>query len=157
MLEIGNGMSATEDRTQFSLWAEMAAPLISGTNIVNASSGTMSILTNRDVIAVDQDPLGRQGVQVASAGGLNVLAKPLANGDVSVVLFNETGATATISTTAAAIGKTGAASYTLTDLWTGAVSSISGTISASVPAHGTVMYRVAGRAAAPMPARSARV
>ncbi|MGH6653716.1 MAG: glycoside hydrolase family 27 protein, partial [Actinocrinis sp.] len=86
MLEIGNGMSATEDQSEFSLWAEMAAPLVSGTNIANASPTTLSILTNKAVIAVDQDSLGRQGVQVSSVGGLDVLAKPLANGDVSVAL-----------------------------------------------------------------------
>jgi alpha-galactosidase len=122
----------------------MAAPLIAGTNIASASSGTLSTLTNTRVIAVDQDPLGKQGVLVSSAGGLDVLAKPLSNGDVAVALFNETGSTATITTTAGAVGKTGASGYTLTDLWTGAVSSTSGTISASVPAHGTVMYRLAG-------------
>jgi alpha-galactosidase len=144
MLEIGNGMSATEDQSEFSLWAEMAAPLIEGSNLVNASPATLSILTNKAVIAVDQDPLGRQGTEVSSAGGLDVLAKPLANGDVSVALFNETGSTATISTTAAAIGKSGSSSYTLTNLWTGATSATTGTISASVPAHGTVMFRVAG-------------
>ncbi|MFL6117543.1 MAG: cellulose binding domain-containing protein, partial [Catenulispora sp.] len=60
-----------------------------------------------------------------------------------VALFNENSGTATISTTANAIGKTGSASYTLTDLWTGATSTTTGTISASVPGHGTVMYRVA--------------
>ena len=144
MLEIGNGMSATEDHSEFSLWAEMAAPLISGTNIANASSTTLSILTNTNLIAIDQDPLGKQGVQVASVGGLDVLAKPLANGDVAVALFNETGSAATISTTAGAIGKTGAASYRLVDQWSGAASTTSGTISASVPAHGTVVYRVSG-------------
>ena len=73
-----------------------------------------------------------------------MLAKQLANGDVAVALFNENSSTATITTSATAIGKSGASSYTLTDLWTGAVSTTSGTISASVPAHGTVMYRVAG-------------
>jgi alpha-galactosidase len=144
MLEIGNGMSATENASEFSLWAEMAAPLIAGTNLVSASSATLSVLTNRAVIAVDQDSLGKQGHEVSASGGLDVLAKPLANGDVSVALFNETGSAATISTTAAAIGKTGAASYTLTNLWTGATSTTTGTISASVPAHGTVMFRVAG-------------
>jgi len=144
MLEVGNGMSATEDRAHFSLWAEMAAPLIAGNNIPNASATTLSILTNSRVIAVDQDPLGRQGRMVSSSGGRDVLAKPLANGDVSVVLFNEGSATTTISTTAAAIGKTGASGYTLTDLWTGATSTTTGTISASVPGHGVVMYRVAG-------------
>ncbi|SHN38026.1 glycoside hydrolase family 27 protein [Actinacidiphila paucisporea] len=145
MLEVGNGsLTATENRTEFSLWSEMAAPLIAGTNIASASAATLSTLTNSRVIAVDQDPLGKQGTMVSSSGGLDVLAKPLSGGDVSVALFNETGSTATISTTAAAIGKTGASAYNLTDLWSGATSTTSGTISASVPAHGTVMYRVAG-------------
>ncbi|MFI2207742.1 glycoside hydrolase family 27 protein [Streptomyces sp. NPDC020192] len=144
MLEVGNGMSATEDQSEISLWAEMAAPLISGTNLANASSSTLGMLTNPRIIAVDQDSLGKQGTEVSASGGLDVLAKPLANGDVSVALFNENGSAATISTTAAAIGKTGASSYTLTDLWTGATSTTTGTISANVPAHGTVMFRVAG-------------
>jgi hypothetical protein len=121
----------------------MAAPLISGTNLANASSQTVGILTNSRVIAVDQDPLGKQGTMVSSSGGLDVLAKPLANGDVSVALFNENSGTATINTTVGAIGKTGASSYTLTDLWSGATSTTTNTISASVPGHGTVMFRVA--------------
>jgi len=145
MLEVGNsGLSSTEAQSEFSLWAEMAAPLIAGTDISGASSSTLSILTNSRVIAVDQDSLGRQGAEVSSSGGLDVLAKPLANGDVSVALFNENSSAATISTTASAIGKTGASSYTLTNLWTGATTTTSGTISASVPAHGTVMFRVSG-------------
>jgi len=144
MLEVGNGMSSTEDRAHFSLWAEMAAPLLAGDNLVSASATTLSILGNRAVIAVDQDSLGVQGRLVSSSGGHDVLAKPLSNGDVSVVLFNENTTTATISTTVAAIGKSGASSYGLNDLWTGATSTTSGTISASVPGHGVVMYRVSG-------------
>jgi alpha-galactosidase len=144
MLEVGNGMSATEDRAEFSLWSEMAAPLLAGNNLANASSTTLSILGNRSVIAVDQDSLGRQGRLVSSSAGVDVMAKQLANGDVSVVLFNETGSAATISTTASAIGKTGASTYTLNNLWTGGTTSTSATISASVPGHGVVMYRVSG-------------
>jgi alpha-galactosidase len=144
MLEVGNGMSATEDRTEFSLWSEMAAPLISGTNLANASSTTRSILTNTGVIGVDQDSLGKQGTQVSSTGGRDVLTKPLSNGDVSVVLFNESSSAQTISTTAAAVGKSGSSTYTLKDLWSGATSTTSSTISASVPGHGAVMYRVSG-------------
>jgi alpha-galactosidase len=142
MLEVGNGMSSTEDRSEFSLWAEMAAPLISGTDIPDASSTTLSILTNRNVVAVDQDSLGKQGKLVSSANGLDVLAKPLANGDVSVVLFNENSGSATITTTASKIGKTGSSSYTLKNLWTGTSSTTTGTISSTVPGHGVVMYRV---------------
>ena len=144
MLEVGNGMSSTEDRAHFSLWAEMAAPLLAGNNLVTASTTTLSILGNKAVIAVDQDPLGKQGRLVSSSGGLDVLAKPLANGDVSVVLLNENTATATISTTVSAIGKTGASSYTLNDLWSGTTGTTTGAISASVPGHGVVMYRVSG-------------
>ncbi|WP_037914577.1 glycoside hydrolase family 27 protein [Actinacidiphila yeochonensis] len=143
MLEVGNGMSFTEDRSEFSLWAEMAAPLIAGTDLRQASAATLSLYGNRSVIAVDQDSLGRQGTEVSSSGGLDVLAKPLSNGDVSVVLFNENSSAATVSTTAAAVGLPSASSYKLTNLWSNAVSSTSGSISATVPAHGTVMYRVA--------------
>ena len=145
MLEVGNGMSTTEDRSEFSLWAEMAAPLIAGTNVAKASSTTLSILANKAVVAVDQDSLGKQGRMVSSSNGHDVLAKPLANGDVSVVLFNETSSTATISTTTGAVGKTGASRYALTNLWTGATSTTTGAISASVPAHGVVMVRVASQ------------
>ena len=148
MLEVGNGMTTTEDESEFSLWSEMAAPLIIGTNLLSASSTTMSILGNKAVIAVDQDPLGKQGTEISSSGGLDVLAKPLANGDVSVALFNENSSTATISTTTGAIGKTGSSSYTLANLWTGATSSTTGGISASVPGHGTVMFRVSGSSGA---------
>jgi alpha-galactosidase len=144
MLEVGNGMTATEDRSEFSLWSIMAAPLLAGTNLVSASSTTLSIYGNTRVIAVDQDTLGVQGVPVSAAGGLDVMARPLSNGDIAVVLFNENGSAATISTSVAAIGKSGASSYGLTDLWSGATSSTTGTISASVPAHGVVMYRVSG-------------
>jgi alpha-galactosidase len=144
MLEVGNGMSATEDRAEFSLWAEMAAPLLAGNNLVSASSTTLAILGNTGVIAVDQDTLGQQGTLVASTGGRDVLRKTLSNGDVSVVLFNESSSAQTISTTAAAIGKSGASSYTLKDLWAGTTGTTTGAISASVPGHGVVMYRISG-------------
>jgi alpha-galactosidase len=142
MLEVGNGMSTTEDESEFSLWAEMAAPLIAGTNLQTASATTMSILMNKNVIAVDQDPPCKQGTEVSSAGGLDVLTKPLTGGGAAVVLFNENTAAATISTTAAAAGLPAAASYTLSDLWANTSTSTAGPISASVPGHGVVMYRV---------------
>lgn len=143
MLEVGNGgMTDTEYRTHFSLWAQMAAPLLIGSDIRSASAQTLTILKNPDVIAVDQDPLGKQGTVVSSSGGLVVMTKQLANGDRSVTLTNENSSTATVSTTATAAGLPSAASYRLSNLWSKAVTSTSGAISASVPAHGTVMYRV---------------
>ncbi len=143
MLEVGNGQSFTEDRAEFSLWAEMAAPLISGTDLRSASPATLSLYKNAAVIAVDQDSLGKQGHEIASSGGLDVLTKPLSNGDVAVTLFNENASTATISTTASAAGAASSSSYKLTNLWSNVVTSTSGSISATVPGHGVVMYRVA--------------
>ncbi|MEU3508274.1 ricin-type beta-trefoil lectin domain protein [Streptomyces longwoodensis] len=143
MLEVGNGgMTDTEYRTHFSLWAQMAAPLLIGSDVRTASPATLTILKNKDVIAVDQDPLGKQGTVVSASGGLVVMTKQLANGDRSVTLTNETGSPQTVSTAAAATGLPAASSYRLFNLWSKVVSSTSGTISASVPAHGTVMYRV---------------
>ncbi|WP_370468433.1 NEW3 domain-containing protein [Streptacidiphilus sp. P02-A3a] len=143
MLEVGNGMTPTEDRSEFSLWAEMAAPLISGTDLTTASPATLAIYGNKEVIAVDQDSLGKQGVETSSAGGLDVLAKPLSDGSVAVALFNENDTPATISTTAAAAGLPRAEDYTERDLWAHTTTESRGTISAFVPAHGTVLYRVA--------------
>jgi alpha-galactosidase len=143
MLEVGNGgMSGTEDRSEFSLWAEMAAPLIAGTDLTRATPATLATYLNKDVIAVDQDPLGRQGMEIASAGGLDVLAKPLADGSVAVTLFNENATAATISTTASAAGLAAARAYRLDDLWQHRSTESGGTISASVPGHGVAMFRV---------------
>jgi alpha-galactosidase len=144
MLEVGNGgMTDTEYRSHFTLWSMMNAPLLIGSDLRTASAATYAILTNRDVIALDQDSLGVQATEISNANGLHVLTKPLDNGDVAVALFNENGSAATISTTVAAAGLGNATSYRLTDLWSKAVTTTSGTISASVPAHGTVVYRVA--------------
>ena len=144
MLEVGNGgMTDTEMRTHFSMWAMMAAPLIAGNDLRSASAATLTILTNGGLVAVDQDSLGLQGVQILDDGTRRVLAKRLANGDVAVALFNSGSSTTTVSTTAAAVGKAGS-SFSLHDLWTNAVTTTGGTISASVAAHGTVVYRVSG-------------
>ncbi len=143
MLEIGNGtLTQTEEQTQFSMWSIMAAPLLIGTDLTRASAADLAILANSDVIAIDQDTLGRQGREISNNGGRRVLSKELANGNRAVALYNETDATATISTTASAIGLGGSPSVTLHDLWTKASRTSTGTISASVPAHGTILYRV---------------
>ncbi|WP_410608359.1 glycoside hydrolase family 27 protein [Amycolatopsis sp. lyj-109] len=158
MLEVGNGgMTDTEQRSHFALWAMMAAPLIAGNDVRNAPAATLAILKNADLIALDQDPLAQQAAQVSDNGTQRVLAKRLANGDVAVALLNQGSSTTTVSTTANAIGKTGT-SFALRDLWTGAASSTTGTIAASVPAHGTAVFRVSGGgsapAAVPFPLRS---
>jgi alpha-galactosidase len=157
MLEVGRGgMTDTEMRSHFALWAIMAAPLMMGNDLRSADAETLTILRNQQLIAINQDTLGRQAVQISNDGTRRVLAKPLANGDVAVALFNQGASTTTVSTTAAAIGKTGN-SFTLRDAWTNGTSTTSGTISASVPAHGTVVYRVSGGGTTEPPPSSFRL
>ncbi|MGH7763791.1 MAG: glycoside hydrolase family 27 protein [Candidatus Dormibacteraceae bacterium] len=143
MLEVGNGgMSITEYKSQFSLWAEMAAPLLAGNDLARMSPAVRNILINQAVIATDQDPLGLQGYAVANANGLWVLTKPLANGDRAVVLFNQTDTLATISTTASQVGLVRAPGYLLFNMWSSAVAETTSAISASVAPHGVEMFRV---------------
>jgi alpha-galactosidase len=143
MLEVGNGgMTDTEYRTHFSLWSVMAAPLLIGSDLRKASPATFEILGNKEVIAVDQDPLGKQGAVVSSEGGRWVVAKEMKDGSRTVALFNETGDSQRISTTAGAVGLPEASAYTLRDLWQHRSDNTAGTISATVPAHGTVLVRV---------------
>jgi alpha-galactosidase len=143
MMEIGNGgMTATEYRTHMSMWAMMAAPLLIGTDLRSASPETMAILSNREIIAIDQDRLGVQGAVVADRDGLMVLDKPLANGDRAIALYNSTDSLATVSIPVHQTGLARARAYRLQDVWTGAVRQAGSTIAAAVPAHGTVVYRV---------------
>ncbi|MER5642972.1 lectin [Streptosporangium sp. NPDC002524] len=154
MMEVGRGgMNDTEMRSHFALWAMMASPLIAGNDVRNMDAATQTIMKNQNLIAINQDTLGLQATQVGNDGTRRVLAKRLSNGDVAVALFNQGGATTTIGTTASAIGLSGG-SFGLREAWSNAVTSTTGNISASVPAHGTVVYRVSG--GTPNPATAIR-
>ncbi|MER6380492.1 NPCBM/NEW2 domain-containing protein [Streptomyces sp. NPDC001250] len=143
MLEVGNGgMTDTEYRSHFSLWSVMAAPLLIGTDLRKASPATFGILDNKEVVAVDQDPLGKQGTVVSATGGRWVIAKAMKDGSRAVALFNESGSAQRIATTAAAVGLPDAPAYTLRDLWQHSSYNTAGAIAATVPAHGTVLLRV---------------
>ncbi|MFI0790811.1 NPCBM/NEW2 domain-containing protein [Streptomyces lydicus] len=143
MLEVGNGgMTDTEYRSHFSLWAMMSAPLLIGSDLRKATPETFEILSNKDVIALDQDALGKQATVLRSDAGRWTLVKQLADGGRAVALFNETGQPQRIATTAAAAGLPQAAGYRLRDLWQHRDTHTTGTISATVPAHGTTVFRV---------------
>src|SRR5262249_19846379 len=115
MLEIGNGgMTDAEYRTHMSLWAIPPAPLLAGTDLRTMSRRTLDILTNRDVIAVDQDSLGTQGHRVRADGPLEVWDKPLAGGAHAVALFNRGDAPATMAIQWAELGLS--AAHTVRDL-----------------------------------------
>ncbi|MGW2920176.1 glycoside hydrolase family 27 protein [Streptomyces angustmyceticus] len=137
------GLTRQEIQSQMSLWAMMAAPLISSTDVGGLSDAARKVLGNKKVIAVDQDALGIQGTVVQQDDGSAVLAKPLKNGDRAIALFNSGNTPRTLSVTADTAGLPDADSYRLHDLVTGRRTDSDGTIVArEVPAHGTVLYRV---------------
>ncbi len=143
MLEVGNGgMTDTEYRSQFSLWSIMAAPLLIGTDLRTIKPDALQILLNKDVIAVDQDPLGVQGKQVSDATGIHVIVKPLKDGSKAVAVFNETDTTRNVSVNSTEIGLKQGASYRVRDLWTHADMTSDGSIKVNLPAHATMMYRI---------------
>jgi alpha-galactosidase len=88
MLEVGNGMTESEDRAHFSMWCMLAAPLISGNNLADMAPATLAILTNQAVIAVDQDRLGVEGFPYSTNGNVEIWFKPLAKGDWAMCALN---------------------------------------------------------------------
>ena len=145
MLEVGRGMSADEDRSHFGMWAILAAPLITGNDIRSMSATTKAILTNTDVIAVDQDPLGKQGTRVATPGSnLEVWSKQLTGTNArAVALFNRSGSAASMTVKWTDIGLP-AGSATVRDLYAqkDLGPSTDSYTAASVPSHGIVMLKI---------------
>jgi hypothetical protein len=127
------------------MWAILAAPLIAGNDIRSMSATTKAILTNPDVIAVNQDPLGKQGTLVATPGSnLQVWSKQLSGTNArAVALFNRSGAAAAMSVTWSQIGLP-AGSATVRDLYAqkdlGPFTD--SYMAASVPMHGVVMLKI---------------
>jgi alpha-galactosidase len=88
MMEVGNGMSHGEDRVHFGMWSLLASPLIMGNDLRSASKETMDILTNKEVIAVNQDKLGIQGFKFIDDGDIHVWLKPLADDEWAMAFVN---------------------------------------------------------------------
>lgn len=144
MLEVGNGgMGLTEYRAHFSMWALLAAPLMAGNDIRSMNDDIRDILTNKEVIAVDQDPLGRQGRRVKNAGGLEVWEKPLQDGGRAVALLNRTGTQANISVSWPEIGYPSHVEAKVRDLWAKKdLGEMHNSFSAPVASHGVVMVTI---------------
>ncbi|MFJ8438724.1 RICIN domain-containing protein [Kitasatospora griseola] len=155
-------MNDTESRSEMSILAMTAAPLISGADLRTAadsqhsdsgytwstgiSDSALAIYKNADVIAVDQDGLAKPATLVGSPPNSPtaplVLKRQLANGDTAVLLVNQDpNSTRTVSTTLGALGLTGPG-YSSKELWTGATGDVTGTLAAPVAPHGVAMYRL---------------
>ena len=144
MLEVGNGgMSASEYRSHFSLWAMMASPLMAGNDVAHMSDETRAILLNREVVAIDQDRLGVQGHRAWKQGDIEVWVKPLAGGARAVLLFNRGETPATIRASADQLGWPLTIRASVRDLWAHKdLARWSASFAASVPPHGVAMFRV---------------
>ena len=144
MLEVGNGgMNTTENRAHFSLWAILAAPLIAGNDLRNMTPEVHDILTNKEVIAVDQDALGREGRRVAKDGDLEIWAKQLKDGGRAVILLNRGTSQHEITVKWPEIGYPDHLSAAVRDLWAHKdLGNSTGKFSARVESHGVVMVTV---------------
>jgi alpha-galactosidase len=143
ILQVGLGkMTNSEDQAHFSAWAMLAAPLLAGNDLRDMSAATKAILTNREVIAIDQDSKGAGATRVSHSDTADVWTRTLAKGDHAVMLLNRSDTPTTISTTAAAVGLPSAGAYAVRDLWAHSTQETAGRIVASVPAHSAMLYRV---------------
>jgi len=144
MLEVGNGgMTNTEYRSHFSLWAIMAAPLMAGNDLRSMTPEIRNILTNKEVIAIDQDPLGRQGRRVWKDGDLEIWGKQLQDGSRAVILLNRGASSHEVTVTWEQIGYTGHLTALVRDLWTHKdLGKFTEKFSAPVESHAVVMVTV---------------
>ena len=153
MMEVGNGLTPNEDRAHFTMWTMLAAPLIAGNDIRSMPKEVAGVLTNRDVIAVDQDSLGVEGFQYSARDSVEIWFKPLVRGDWAMVVLNRGQAprdvrfdwsreivTDSLSNRSAAFTGT---TYRVRDLWTKKdLGTTKRLLAATVPARDVLMLRL---------------
>ncbi len=144
MLEVGNGeLTYNENVAHFSLWCILAAPLMLGNDIRTMSDEVLAIITNKEVIAVNQDPLGRQGRKVRDEGDLEVWSKELHDGSRAVLLFNRSAEEKEIGFSWAEVGLPQKLEFTVRDLWKKEdVGQYTGSYTDIVTSHGVVVVKV---------------
>lgn len=141
-LEIGNGnLNEEENKLHFSLWSMVAAPLILGNDLAAMDERTLAIISNKEVIDVDQDAMGKAGDRVWALGELEMWSRPLSDGRVAVALFNRSNGLTTMTAKLSDAGWTGAAK--VRDVWAHKDVATSGdSVTVDVPRHGVAMFVV---------------
>ncbi|AYD46356.1 glycoside hydrolase family 27 protein [Arachidicoccus soli] len=151
MLQVGRGMTFDEDKTHFSMWCMMQSPLLLGNDLTKISKETMSIITNKDMIALDQSPFVYQARRLIDLGDLEVWGRPLVStmsGEVAVALLNRSENKQVISFDLKSVGLAPSKGYIIKDLWTKATypKSNNEKISREVPSHGVIVLKIKGTA-----------
>ncbi|WP_242921216.1 glycoside hydrolase family 27 protein [Pontibacter liquoris] len=149
MLQVGRGMSYEEDKTHFSMWCMLSSPLLLGNDLRSMTPETIGILTNKELIALNQDRLVYQARRLYDNGDLEVWAKPLQStmsGEVAVALLNRSAKAAAITFRPDSVGLDAAKGYTLRDLWEKKAygTSTKKEVGFNVPAHGVVVLKLVG-------------
>src|SRR5271170_7507412 len=144
MLEVGNGeLSMAENRTHFSWWAMLAAPLLAGNDLPNMKPEVKAILTNKDVIAIDQDTLGKQGKRAYSDGEVEVWTRELQGGALAIAVINvgsDRYSTHPFHLDLDKLGLSG--SQTGKDLWTGKTVTLTDQQPIELPSHDILLVRL---------------
>ena len=142
MLEVGNGgMTAEEYRTHMSLWAILAAPLLAGNDLSAMSRETLALLTNREVLAIDQDSAGKEGDRFSAEGPTEIWVRPLGDGSKAVGLFNRHSGPLDMQVDFRELGFKGAVK--VRDVWAAKdLGSMRGTYKVQVAGHGVILLRV---------------
>ena len=157
MLEVGNGkLNLEENKSHFTLWCMMAAPLVLGNDIRNLTDGSkksgaiLKILTNKSLVLIDQDPLVKAAKRIKKAHGVDIIARPLANGDIAICFFNPSGSRKPINFELYSLREekylnfAKSAEYEIHDLWSDE-REIGDTIKANVEKHGVMVYRISAK------------
>lgn len=144
MLEVGNGgMSLAEYRAHFSLWCLLASPLIAGNDLRSMTPEIRGLLTSKAVIAINQDPLGKQARKIRDDGDVEVWAKPLQGGEWAVGLFNRGREAHEVGVAWLEIGMSASAAPKVRDLWSGTeLGAVKAVFAPVVPSHDLVLVRV---------------
>lgn len=149
MLQVGRGMTYEEDKTHFSMWCMLNSPLLAGNDLSKMSKETISILTNRDMISINQDPLVYQARKLKDDGDLEVWARPLfstTSGKVAVALLNRSNKKQTMTMQPDSVGIQSNKGYTLFDVWEKKTypRATASEVKFDIPAHGVVVLKMEG-------------
>jgi alpha-galactosidase len=145
MLEVGNGkLTHDENVTHMSLWAMLAAPLLAGNNLTALTPDVTAILTNREVIAIDQDTLGKQGDRIYAEGPIEIWSKPLHDGSIALAIFNFGESASELRNISLHLKEAGIkGSPKARDLWAAQdLGSITDDHKFTIPRHGVVLLRL---------------
>lgn len=145
MLQIGNGMSYEEDKTHFAMWCMMSTPLMLGMDLNCISEETLSIISNKELIAINQDVACIQAIPVKSYGGVEVWAKDLGkanSGKKAFAFLNDTDSEKTVTVIFSEVGLDGV--EVVRDAWTHEDIAVDGKITVTIPSHGTLVYTAEG-------------